>query len=312
MEADQIRSWLQGPMVAVATPFAEDFALDLHTLHDNIRFIIDHGIRTGQGSLLVGGAGGEHPTLSVEERKAVMDVGVEAAQGEAPVVTSIQHTDVRAIVEMAQHAEKAGLQGVQLGPTYYYASSEPDALRLYQRVAEASDVSIMVYNTWWEGLDMSLDLLRRIAEIETVRALKWDTPDHDTYRDGIVIFANDLVVIDNKDEHILSHMLGARGFIAHLGGCWPEYSLKIWQLLEQRDYAAAAETLASFKWGWRRWTTKVAEVTAGEGPIIKAPMEEVGLRVGPPRPPAIRPPEHLLTELRELMRSAGVPGLRVA
>ena len=72
MEPDQIRNWLCGPMVAVATPFTEDYALDLEALHDNIRFMIDRGVRTGQGSLLVGGAGGEHPTLNIEERKLVM------------------------------------------------------------------------------------------------------------------------------------------------------------------------------------------------------------------------------------------------
>ena len=73
MEPDQIRNWLCGPMVAVATPFTEDYALDLEALHDNIRFMIDRGVRTGQGSLLVGGAGGEHPTLNIEERKEKLE-----------------------------------------------------------------------------------------------------------------------------------------------------------------------------------------------------------------------------------------------
>ncbi len=98
MEPDQIRNWLCGPMVAVATPFTEDYALDLEALHNNIRFMIDRGVRTGQGSLLVGGAGGEHPTLNVDERKTVMTSALEAARGEVPVLSSIQHTDVRVIV----------------------------------------------------------------------------------------------------------------------------------------------------------------------------------------------------------------------
>ena len=49
---------------------------------------------TGKGTLLVGGAGGEHPTMNVDERKAVMSAAVEAAKGQVPVLTSIQHTDV--------------------------------------------------------------------------------------------------------------------------------------------------------------------------------------------------------------------------
>ena len=144
MESDQIRDWLCGPMVAVATPFTEDFTLDLEALHTNVRFMIDGGVRTGQGSLLVGGAGGEHPTLNVEERKLVMSTVLEAANGEVPVLSSIQHTDSRVIVELARHASEIGLDGAQLGPTYYYQPTEGDVLRLFELVAKESDVSLMI------------------------------------------------------------------------------------------------------------------------------------------------------------------------
>ena len=48
-------------------------------------------------------------------------------------------------------------------------------------------------------------------------------------------------------------------------------------------------------------------VTGGEGPFIKAAMEATGLKAGPPRPPSVRSPEHLLAEIRELLRSSGAP-----
>ena len=54
MDPDRIHDWLRGPMVAVATPFTEDFELDLDALRTNIRFMIDGGVTTGQGSLLSG------------------------------------------------------------------------------------------------------------------------------------------------------------------------------------------------------------------------------------------------------------------
>jgi 4-hydroxy-tetrahydrodipicolinate synthase len=296
----------------MATPFTEDFALDLDALQEVVRFLISRGVRTGHGAILVGGAGGEHPLLSIEERKKVMSAGVEAAQGEVPVVTSIQHTDVRLIEDMARHASNAGLDAVQLSPTYYYPCTEGDALRLFERVAKVSDTPIMAYHTWFHGLHMSIDLLHRLAEIENVRALKWSTADAGSFREGIAAMADELVVFNNSDEIVLAHMLGARGFIAHVGGCWPDYSVKMWDLMEQGDYATVEEMLASFKLKWRKWVGKVVQVTSGEGPIMKAPMEEVGLPVGPPRPPAIRPPEYLMAELREIMKSAGVPKARVA
>ncbi len=108
MTNPEVKQWLRGPMVAVATPFTEDFALDLDALRDNVEFMVAHGVHTGQGVLLVGGAGGEHPVMSVEERKQVLKTALEAASGRVPVMTSVQHTDTRVIVDLARYAADAG------------------------------------------------------------------------------------------------------------------------------------------------------------------------------------------------------------
>ena len=165
----------------------------------------------------------------------------------------------------------------------------------------------MIYHTHWDGLTMGMDLLRELSDMPTVRALKWSAPTEELYEEGLSEFADKLVVIDNEGRHLWSHVLGARGFITHLSGFWPEYARDLWRLLEARDYVSAKERLARFKVPWSIWREKVAAVTGGEGPFIKAAMEEVGLRVGPPRPPSIRPPESLIEELRELLTRAEIP-----
>lgn len=307
MKAENIYEWLSGPMVAVATPFKEDYSLDLDALHTNIRYMVENGVHTGQGTLLVGGAGGEHPTMNVEERKAVMSVAMEAANGEAPVLTSVQHTDFRVILELADHAYDTGLGGVQLGPAYYYESTEGDAYRLFDLVNRESDATIMIYHTWWDGLTMSLGLLSDLADMENVRALKWSAPNEALYRDGLAAFADRLACIDNSGQQIFSHIMGARGFITHLSGFWPQYPAEIWNLLEQRDYDAARQRLADFKWKWTTWRAKVAASTGGEGPFIKSAMEAVGLKAGPPRPPSARASQHLLDELEIFLDECGVP-----
>ena len=294
-------------MVAVATPFNEDYSLDLDALQTNIRYMVENGVHTGQGSLLVGGAGGEHPTMNVDERKAVMTAAMEAANGEAPVLTSVQHTDYRVILELANHAHETGLGGVQVGPTYYYEPTEGDAYRLFELVANESDVNIMIYHTWWEGLTMSMSLLSDLADIETVRALKWSSPNEAHYRQGLSALADRLVCIDNSGQQIFSHIMGARGFITHLSGFWPEYPAEIWNLLEQRDYEAARQRLADFKWRWTEWRAKVAAMTGGEGPFIKSAMEAVGLKAGPPRPPSVRASQLLRDELEVFLNECGVP-----
>ena len=309
MSLEEIKSWLCGPMVAVATPFTEDFDLDLEALQSNIRFMIDGGVRRGQGTLLVGGAGCEHPALSISERKDVMSAAMEAANGEAPVLSSIQHTDPRSALELAQHANKVGLQGAQLGPTYYYEPTEDDAYRLFDYISSKSDVMLMIYHTWWDGLHMSLDLIGRLSRLDTVKSIKWSTPDNVHYREVMTTMSDDLVFIDNSGQQILSSIYGARGFITHLSGFWPQYPTELWTKLEARDYAGVMDHLAAFKWKWMKWRSKVGKLTGGEGPFIKAAMEEVGLSIGPPRPPSVRPTKELMKELGQLFKECGVPYL---
>ena len=307
MQTSNIRSWLCGPMVAVPTPFKEDYTLDIDALQSNVRMMIDRGVDTGNGTLLVGGAGGEHPTMNVAERKQVMSAAVEAAQGDAPVLTSIQHTDYRVIVELAQHVSQAGLQGAQLGPTYYYEPTEGDAARLFKLVSEESDANLMIYHTWWEGLTMSINLLQELAAIENVRALKWSAPNDTLYRQGMLALADELAIIDNSGQQCFSNLMGATGFITHVSAFWPEYMRGVWELLKAKDYAAATARLRAFKWKWTEWRTKVCQETGGEGPFIKAAMEAVGLQAGPPRPPSVRPSSQLMEELDTLIDECGVP-----
>ena len=77
--------------------------------------------------------------------------------------------------------------------------------------------------------------------------------------------------------------------------------------MERGDYEDVQDTVAAFEKPWSVWAGKVMAVTGGEGPFIKATMEAVGLRAGPPRLPSTRPPEDLLVEIRELLSSSGVP-----
>lgn len=311
MTVEETKRWMRGPMVAVATPFHDDFSLDLDALSENVEFMIRHGVTNGQGVLLVGGAGGEHPVMDVQERKQVLKTAVKAARGRVPVMTSVQHTDTRVMIDLARYASEVGCAAVQVSATYYYEPNEFDTYRLFELISRSTDVPIMIYNTWWAGLHLKPPMLERLAQIDHVVALKWSAPTYWEYTDGLASMAGKLAVIDNDLDRIWSHLLGATGFVTHISNFWPEYSLEIYQLLEQHDYVAAKEKEAAFKWDWIRFRGEVSRATGGEGPFIKAAMIAAGLKAGPPRPPAAPISDQALASLRELFRAKGVPLARI-
>jgi 4-hydroxy-tetrahydrodipicolinate synthase len=146
---------------------------------------------TGEGELLVAAAAGEFPVLSIAERHAVIRASLRAAAGRVPVMTSIQHTDVREIVDLVRFCADEGVAGVQLGPTYYYPATEDDLFRLIDAVDAASTIPIMAYATWWDGgVVLAPRTLRRVAEYEHVHAVKWSAPDSGAYAAGIAAIAD--------------------------------------------------------------------------------------------------------------------------
>lgn len=296
----------RGSMVSVATPFTADYELDLGLLRENIRFMVDRGYTTGQGVLLVAAAGGEFPMLTMEERKRVIKASVEAANGQVPVAASIQFNGTRETVDLARYAREVGADLGQLSSPYYYEPTNADIIAHFSAAAETG-LPIMIYANWWNTRAMDVDMAERLADLPNIVALKWSAPHTAGFTEGLHRLSEKIAVIDNHGLPVWSHMLGAVGIITHIGNFWPAYAISIWNLLEARQYEEAIRKLAQFKWGWSKWVGKVVAETEGEGPFIKAAMEAVGLRAGPPRLPAHPVGEPLRAELRQLMAQAGVP-----
>ncbi len=307
MNVEEAKAMFRGPMVSVATPMTAGDELDLDALCENIHLMIERGFRHGRGTLLVGAAGGEFPMLTMEERKRVVKASVEAAGGRAPVVPSIQFNSVRDVVELASYAVEHGAALGQLSaPFYYNPAPAGDIIALF-KAAAGTGLPVMIYNNWWNTQSLLRGTLDRLADIPNVVALKWSAPGSTQSTLGLARYASRFAIIDNELAYVWPHLLGAVGFITHVGNFWPEYVLDIWDTLEARQYGAIPPKLARFKWGWLEWTRRVMEETEGEGPFVKAAMEELGFRAGPPRPPAQPVSEGLRQELRVLLEKAGVP-----
>ena len=307
MNVEETKERFRGPMVSVATPFTKDFKLDVETLKRNIRFMIDHGVKAGQGSLLVAAAGGEFPMLTTEERKTVIRVSVETARGEVPIAASMQFNWSEESAELAQYAFETGVDLGQLAGPFYYHPTEKDIVRHFQIVSDKSKLPLMIYANWWISGTFSVELVETLYKIPRVVALKWSARSPHIFTDGLERFADRLAIIDNSCQHVTSRLMGAVGFITHISNFWPEYPLAIWNLQQQDKFQELTEKLKLFKFPWLKWRTKVVQETEGEGPFIKAAMDALGVPAGPPRPPAYSVSEKLRDELRTLLTAAGAP-----
>jgi len=309
MQIDEAKQMFRGPMIAVITHLNDDLSIDHDAIRTNIDYVIEHGLGHGHGALLGVGAGGDFPMLSLDERKAAARTIVEAAAGRVPVLIGTQDTHVDTVVEMARWAEEIGADGIQVSAGYYYASSDDDCLRLLQAAHDATrDIGVMIYNTPWEGYNMSLEQLSRLAELPRCVALKWSTSEGaGVYQRGLSRFADRFAIVDNQGLLVMTHLLGGTGYITHLAAIWPEHDLEVWRLMEAGDFHAAQQKITAANWPWVDFRAKMFKCTGCESPVIKAALELCGRPGGPTRLPARSLNDDERAELRELLKRIGVP-----
>lgn len=308
----EVKSWCRGPMIPVITNLKADLSIDHDAIRQNVRSIIHRGLTSGRGVLLAAGAGGDFPMLTLDERQAVIETIVDAADGRVPVIAGVQDTNADNVLALATAAERSGARAVQVSAGYYYASSDDDCLRLVQAIHDAtSEIALMIYNTPWEGYNMSLEQVERLAEFPRCLALKWSTSQGSgVYLRGIARFAERMAVVDNQGLHVMNHLLGGTGYITHLATVWPEHDLEIWRLLEAGNYGDAQRLLMTTNWPWADFRAKMWRRTGAESPVVKAALELCGRPGGPSRLPTRCLNEEERTELRGLLESIGVPGLQ--
>jgi len=176
--------------------------------------------------------------------------------------------------------------------------------------AEAADIGIVVYNTFWTSTNVSLAMVERLAEIPNVVGLKWATPRTDRMEFERVVtgFAERLCVIDNQVQFATSHMMGARAFEAHPVCYWPEWGVRFLELLESGQYREAQdEILRVVVPFYVLWTDIEDEYTSGDGYLDKLCLELVGLDSSRNRPPTRDIRERYREATRRMLLEAGVP-----
>ncbi|MDT0196486.1 dihydrodipicolinate synthase family protein [Arthrobacter sp. AB6] len=138
--------------------------------------LVSRAAQAGVDSLGVLGSTGNYAYLSREERRAVLEASVDAADG-VPVLAGVGAVRTRDVLALTEDAHVAGASAVLLAPVSYQRLTEVEVLGLYEDVAAASALPIVVYdNPGTTGFTFSDDLHARIAQIHGVASVKIPPP----------------------------------------------------------------------------------------------------------------------------------------
>ena len=280
----------QGVFMAAPTPMKNDESLDLARLAELIRYYRDHGLVNGHCVCTLLGAGGEAMHLDEAERRQVAETAVEAAEGQIPIFVGVGHTRTRTAIALARHADRVGVDGLQLELPYYFDATPDDAFEFIRAVAEAVACGIALYNTpWTSGLDMDADLLGRVCDAcPNVVGLKWYTGSLYAWFRVIEEFGERLSITINMPSSAApsAFLLGARGYVSQAVSAAPRQNVQIVEWLRAGAYDRAMKWIRIVEDGYYQILADAAGLGySGEGNFIKAAMDAAGFPCGPARLP---------------------------
>ncbi len=313
MDRTDRRARLTGCYVTVPTQFKDepDLPVNFQGIRQHVRFLLDGGLRTGTGLLLAAGAAGDFSTLTFDERVAVAEVVVEAADGRIPVVMGAQSTSTLELVRLARAAERIGAEFIQVSPPFYFAHTEDDFLEYVLAAADAADVGLIIYNTYWTSTGVSTALVERLADVPNVVSLKWSAPEtiQLAFEEVVRGHSGRFQIIDNQSRFALSHMLGARAIEIHIANHWPQWAVSLWETLEARRYPEAQAMIMDVLLPYMRLWDRMERFTSGDGYLDKLCMELVGLPSSRNRPPTRDVRDRFREDARRMLLETGVPNV---
>lgn len=127
---------------AMVTPFQEDGSIDYHATER----LIEHLISTGTDSLVVCGTTGESPTLSTDEKLALIRFVAEKVNNRIPVIAGTGSNNTAASIDLSQKAESLGVDALMIVTPYYNKPNQRGMIAHFEAIANATTVPIIVYN----------------------------------------------------------------------------------------------------------------------------------------------------------------------
>jgi 4-hydroxy-tetrahydrodipicolinate synthase len=251
--------------------------------------LMRHLLENGSDGLVLAATTGESPTLTDEEMARLWELGVEEG-GEATIVAGTGSNDTRHAVELTERAGEIGVDAMLVVTPYYNKPNRRGILEHYRTVAAATDKPIVLYNIPSRTVvDVSNDLLRELAEIPNVAAVKQARYEHLEPIDGLDLLAgNDDMLADVLD-------LGGTGGVlvsSHLVGREMRRMID-----EPENRGEIHESLVDL--------FKAVFVTTS--PIgIKAALNLAGHEVGAPRLPLVEASEEEKATVREALERHGL------
>jgi 4-hydroxy-tetrahydrodipicolinate synthase len=226
-----------GVGTALVTPFTKSGALDEAAVRRLGRRQIDAGVHF----LAPCGTTGENPTLTHEERLRIIEILVDEAKGQVPILAGAGGYDTREVMHLAAEFQKRGVSGLLSVTPYYNKPTQEGLYQHYKTIAASTPLPIIVYNVPGRtGVNVEVGTLARLAEIPNIVGVKEASGNVTQMCEICRAVPSNFLVLSGDDALTLPLMaVGGRGIISVASNEIPAEMVQMVEAAERNDFAAA-------------------------------------------------------------------------
>jgi len=228
---------ITGATTALITPFRNG-TLDEATFAKLIKRQINNGV----DAVCPVGTTGESATLSHDEHKRCIEIAVETCKGTTTkVLAGAGSNATHEAVEIAQHAEKCGVDAIFSVSPYYNKPSQEGLYQHYKAIAKSIELPFMLYNVPGRtGVDVTTEtVLRLFDDVPNIFGIKEATGSIErtvallAKRPELYVFSGD----DAIDYPILAN--GGKGITSVTANLLPDLKAQLTHLALKGDFKAS-------------------------------------------------------------------------
>jgi 4-hydroxy-tetrahydrodipicolinate synthase len=243
--------------------------------------LCDDLIKAGVHGLTPLGSTGEFAYLNREQRMAVVQATIEAAQARVPVVAGVVSTATSDAVAQAKAYQKLGADGILAILEAYFPLTDAQVECYFRSIADAVEIPVVIYtNPQFQRSDLSLDLIERLAAHPRIGYIK-DASTNTGRLLSIMNRCGDNIRVFSASAHIPAAvmLIGGLGWMAGPACIIPRQSVELYNLCRRRRWEEAMVLQRKL------WRVNEAFARFNLAACIKAGLAIQGYDVGDPIPP---------------------------
>ena len=162
------KNTIKGFYEAPVTPFTRDGQIDEAGIRNNVEAFIEMGV----DGLVIGGYAAEAWNLTLSDWFRYHEIYVDAVRGRVDLGTIVLDPSVHQCLEKMAFCEKLGLNSAEVMNPSVQLKTDDEIFSFYKYISDHSDMAIVLYRTPISGTVLSMDLMKRLADLETLVGVK--------------------------------------------------------------------------------------------------------------------------------------------